>query len=286
MGIPNKLATTAFAFALVVLAPNGQAAKPAEELGTFGDSIHINNKWAPMRPGTQWIYEGISVEQDGKNVPHRVIVSITDFIKVIGGVRTVVSYDVDYTNGELVEAELAFYAQDDLGNVWQFGEYPEEYADGKVIKAPAWIHGLQGSRAGIMMPADPRLWTPGFAQGWGPSIGWKDRGAIYQTGQKVSVPAGAFDDVLVVKENAAGEKDAEQLKYYAAGIGNVRTGWVGTGAKVTEKLELVEIRQLDPKALAEIDATALKLEKSAYQRSKQVYGKTKPAFSDGKARTQ
>ena len=170
-----------------------------------------------------------------------------------------------------MEAELAFYAQDNQGNVWQFGEYPEEYEDGKVIKAPAWIHGLRGSRAGIMMPADPKPGTPSFSEGWGPAVGWKDRGSIYQLGQKISVPAGTYDDVLVIKESAAGEKDAEQLKYYASGTGNVRTAWLETGAKVSETLELVRIAQVDPKTLAEVRTKALKLEGSAYRRSKDVY---------------
>jgi hypothetical protein len=233
-----------------------------------------NNKWAPMKPGTRWIYEGTSQEDDGKIVPHRIVMTITDLTKMIGGVRNVVAYDLDYKDRELVEAELAFYAQDDEGNVWQFGEYPEEYEDGKFIRAPAWIHGLKGARAGIMMPADPQVGGIGFAEGWGPAVDWKDRGIVYQTGQKVSVPAGAFDDVLVIKEGAAGEKDAEQLKYYARGIGNIRTGWLGVNATITEDLELVKVEQLTPDEMRRVRQKALELEANAYRRSKDVYAKT------------
>ena len=227
-----------------------------------------------MKPGTRWTYEGTSREDDGKIVPHRITETITDLTKTLGGIRTAVSYDLDYSDNELVEAELAFYAQDDDGNVWQFGEYPEEYEDGRFIRAPTWIHGLKGSRAGIIMPADPKPGTSGFSEGWGPAVGWKDRGIVYQTGQKVSVPAGAFDGVLVIKESAAGEKDAEQLKYYAAGTGSVRTGWLGSDAETTETLELVKFEQLDRKALGEANQRALRLEKDAYGRSKDVYAKT------------
>jgi hypothetical protein len=76
-------------------------------------------------------------------------------------------------------------------------------------------------------------------------------------GQKVSVAAGTYEDVLVIKESASGEQDAEQLKFYAPGVGNVRTGWTGTGSESTETLELVRIEQLDPKALADVRAKAL-----------------------------
>jgi hypothetical protein len=274
------------AYLLFLVLSNGlaiaQSGKPggnapgleAVEASRFAHSTNIDNKWMPMKPGTRWVYEGTSVEDDGKVVPHRIIITVTDLTKTIAGIRTLVSYDVDYSDGELVEAELAFYGQDDNGNVWQFGEYPEEYEDGKFIKAPSWIHGIKGARAGIMMQAQPRLGTPSFAQGWGPAVGWKDRGVTYQVGQDVKVRSGSYRDVLVIKESAPGEQDAEQLKFYAPGVGNVRTGWTGTGAKTTETLELVSIEQLDSKALADTRAKALKLEQSAFRHSKGVYAKS------------
>jgi hypothetical protein len=240
-------------------------------------SVDIDNKWLPMRPGTRWIYEGTTVEDNGKVVPHRVEINITNLTKVISGVRTLISYDLDYSNGQLEEAELAFFAQDNDGNVWHFGQYPEEYENGKFVRAPAWIHGFEDARAGITMKADPQLGTPSYSQGWGPAVDWTDRGIAYQMGQKTSVGAGSYDDVLVIKETARSEIDAEQLKYYAQGVGNVRVGWAGRGEKTREILELVKVEQLDPKALTAINAKALRLEKGAYKRSKNVYGGTRPA---------
>ena len=264
---------------------NGREQTEVFQPGKFTHPTNIDNKWTPMKPGTRWVYEGSSVEDDGKVVPHRIVVTVTDLTKSLGGIRTVVSYDLDHSDGELVEAELAFYAQDDDGNVWLIGEYPEEYEDGKLIKAPTWIHGFKGARAGIIMQAQPRLGTPSFAQGWGPAVGWKDRGVTYQVGQKVSVPAGTYEDVVVIKESAAGEQDAEQLKFYAPGVGNVRTGWIGTGAKTTETLELVRIEQLDAKAMASVRTKALQLEQSAYRRSKDVYAKTQAATAMNAGKT-
>jgi hypothetical protein len=258
---------------------NGSApgASVAGKPGKFDAPTRIDNKWIPMRPGTRWTYEGSSREDDGKVVPHRIIVTVTNLTKILGGVRTVVSYDEDFSDGELVEAELAFYAQDNDGNVWQFGEYPEEYEDGRFVRAPAWISGLQGARAGIMMPANPESMPSGFAQGWGPAVGWKDRGRLYKLGEKVSVSAGSFDGVLIIAESAAGEKDAEQLKYYAPGVGNIRTGWLGSDDKATEFLDLVKVEQLEGPTLGEARRKALLLEKSAYRRSKDVYAKTPAA---------
>lgn len=237
----------------------------------------IDNPWMPLKPGTRLVYEGTSLEDDGSTVPHRIVVNVTDLIKVIAGVRTVVTWDLDYSDGEVVEAELALYAQDSSGTVWYLGEYPEEYEDGKFVAARPWVHGFQDARAGIMMPAAPRLDTPSYSEGWGPAVDWTDRGKVDQIGQRTCVPTGCYEDVLVIVESSANEPDAQQLKYYARGVGNVRVGWSGGGEKTQEVLELAKVEQLDAAALAEVRAGALALERSAYQRSPNVYAHTAPA---------
>lgn len=244
--------------------------------GNFDNSISIDNEWMPMKPGTRWVYEGTTVEDDGTVVPHRIVIHITDLTKTIGGIRTLVSWDLDYSDGELVEAELAFFAQDNDGNVWRMGEYPEEYDEGKLVAAPTWIHGLADARAGIMMQATPKAGTPSYSQGWGPAVNWTDRARVDQVGQSMVVPAGSYDDVLVIMETSKSEPDAEQLKYYARGVGIVRVGWRGSGEKTKESLELVRMEQLNSAALDDVRAKALELEKSAYNNSKDVYHHTPP----------
>ncbi len=188
--------------------------------------------------------------------------------------RAVVSWDLDYSDGELAEAELAFYAQDDEGNVWRMGEYPEEYDAGQLVASPTWIHGLAEARAGIHMQANPALGTPSYAQGWGPAVDWTDRGQVDQMHQQICVPVDCYEDVLVIAETSQAEPDAQQLKYYAPGVGNVRVSWRGEGEKTKETLELVELVQLSPDALAEARAAARALEKSAYANSPDVYAHT------------
>ncbi|HXV64072.1 MAG TPA: hypothetical protein VEK15_25455 [Vicinamibacteria bacterium] len=271
--------------------PPGQADEEATETETtettegnfevldpenFSDPTRIDNAWMPMKPGTRYVYEGTTIEDDGTAVPHRVVINVTDFTKVIGGVRSVVTWDLDYSDNNLVEAELAFFAQDDDGTVWRMGEYPEEYEDGEFVAAPTWIHGFEEARAGIMMQANPQLGTPSYAQGWGPAVDWTDRGIVDQMGQQVTVPAGSFDDVLVIAEGSAAEPDAQQLKYYARGVGNVYVGWRGEGEKTKETLELTQFEELDAEAMAEVRAESLKLEKHAYEVSKNVYAHTPP----------
>jgi hypothetical protein len=251
----------------------------------FTNPTNIDNKWMPLAPGTRFVYEGTTIEDDGTAVPHKVVINVTDLTKVIGGIRSVATWDLDYSNSELVEAELAFFAQDNDGNIWRMGEYPEEYDGGKFVAAPAWIHGLADAHAGIMMKANPQTGTPSYSEGWAPAVGWTDRGKVDQIGQKTVVRAGSYTDVLVIAETSAAEAGAEQLKYYAPGVGNVKVGWRGAKEKTKETLELTRVERLDATAVAALRAEALKMEKSAYTRSKNVYGRTTPLEPGSGAKT-
>jgi hypothetical protein len=111
----------------------------------------------PLKPGTQRIYEGTAIlEGEKSRSARRVVSTVTDLGKVIAGVRTLVVWERDYTAGQLGEAEIAFFAQDNAGNVWLLGEYPEEYENAKFVDAPTWITGQKGARAGIAMLANPQ----------------------------------------------------------------------------------------------------------------------------------
>lgn len=282
--VPMAVIATSFLFVNVGLARDEKPGFVPEErlekldVGKFANPTRITNKWLPLKPGMRYVYDGTTVDDKGKVVPHQIVINVTDLVKTIAGVRTLATYDLDYENGQLVEAELAFYAQDDDGNIWRFGEYPEEYDNGKFDKAPAWLAGIQGARAGIMMKADPQPGTPSYSQGYGPKVNWTDRGQVYQVGQTVAVGSTRYPDVLVVKETSLEEEqnDVFQLKYYAAGVGNIKVGWMGAGDKTKEELELTRVEQLDAQEMSSVRDKALALEKSAYKRSRIVYAKTEP----------
>jgi hypothetical protein len=245
----------------------------------FDQPTEIDNKWFPLKPGTQFVYEGSSIVDEGRE-PHRVVFTVTDLTKVVNGVRTLVAWDRDYGSGQLLETELAFFAQDNDGNVWHLGQYPEEYERGKLVDAPAWIAGLKGARAGISIKAEPQPEAPSYSQGYAPPpINWIDRARIYRTGQQTCVPAGCYEDVLVTEEFERTKPGAYQLKYYAPDVGNVRVGWRGPKEEERERLVLVELVRLEQQALAKVREQALALENRAYRVSKDVYGRTPPAES-------
>jgi hypothetical protein len=241
---------------------------------TFDDPTNIHNDWLPLVPGTQMIFEGVTVEE-GEEIPHRIEFTVTDLTKEIDGTETVVIYVVDLSDDELIEAEIAFYAQDNGGNVWYFGEYPEEYEDGEIVENSAWLHGQEDAMAGVKMWADPQLDTPPYFQGWGPEVEWTDYGQVDAMDEETCVEYDCFDGVLIIAESSLEEEDAYQLKYYAIGTGNIQVGFRGADA-TQEELELFEIVELDADGLADIRELALALEASAYENAESVFGDTPP----------
>jgi hypothetical protein len=230
----------------------------------FSDPTKIDNKWSPLIPGTQFTLNGVA-DRGGGLLPHEVITTVTDLTKVINGVRTVVILEKDVNEGELQEAELRFEAQDNAANVWNFGEYPEEYEDGKFSAAPdVWLAGLAEAEPGNSMVGNPQLGTPEYLQGWAPEIEFLDCAKVDLMQQRACVPTGCYEDVMMTRERSPLEPDSGyQLKYYAPRVGNVQVGFEDDPEG--ETLVLTKVAQLSPEDMAKARKEALELEKRAYK---------------------
>ena len=240
--------------------------------GRFSDPVTVDNQWFPLKPGTQLTWEGSAL--DGKDkIARKVVFVVTDLTKTINGLRTVVGFDRDYNDGELVEPELAFFAQDDDGNVWTLGQYPEEYEDGKLVATPAWLAGFEG-KAGLVMRTAPATGTADYSQGLGPKVEYADRAKVRKVDERTCVPAGCYEDVLVTEEWDTADPKARQLKYYASGVGNVRVGWAGRDEEKETGADQGRAARPDgPGRGAQGRAEA----GAAHKLSKDLYGRTPPA---------
>lgn len=239
--------------------------------GKFTNPTTITNEFWPLKPGTQFVYEGFTMEE-GVRTPHRIEITVTDLTKIIGGVRALVIHELDYVEDAIEEAELAFRAQDDEGNIWHLGEYTEIYSEIDYVGGRIWMEGFpEGARAGIMFPAQPQAGGPSMSQGFAPApYNWSDRGRVTKTNEQTEVAAGSYDSVVVIEEFNDEEPGAVQLKYYAQGVGVVRIGWGGEDA-LQEEMELIEHNQLDDEAMQDIREQALEMETRGYS-----YGLTPP----------
>jgi hypothetical protein len=268
------LIAAAAAAALALSAP--AAAADDYDAARFSHPTTIDNPWQSLQPGMQFVYRGTTIE-GSERVRHRLVSTVTNLTKMIDGVRTVVLWDRDFSGGELVEAEIAFFAQDDAGNVWELGEHPEAYENGKIVESPTWIQGIDRARAGISMKAAPRAGTPSYSLGLGPAVGFTDRARVLKVGDRTCIPSRCFSRVLLVDEFNPDQPGKHQLKYYAPGVGNVRVGWTGSKEDSKETLVLVSLERIGARAMAKARVEALKLERSAYRTTASVYGHTQPA---------
>ena len=257
--------------------PKPPPCKTAAEFdpANFPNPPKIDNQWNPLAPGMQFVMAGEA--NGGKELlPHRVVSTVTDLIKVVNGVPAVVILETDINQGVLVKSELAFQAQDNAGNLWNLGEFPAEFDDkGKFERAPdTWISGLSAAEPGNLMLGNPKLGTPEYLQGWSPDIDFLNCAKVYKMQQKTCVPVDCYDDVLITEERSPHEPEGgHQRKYYAPGVGNVRVDAVGDPED--ETLVLAEVSQLSPEDLAKVRQEALELEKTAYEVSA-VYRQTSP----------
>ena len=248
----------------------------------FSNPTRIDNQWSPMAPGTQYTLTGQANRGLGLK-PHDVIFTVTDVVKRVNGIDCVVLWDRDYQEDPaspgtklLAEAELAFFAQDDDGNIWMMGEYPEEFDitnGGEFQGAPnTWIAGIDGTEPGTLMLGDPLHGTGYYLQARAPSIRFLDCAKVFQTGQKNCVPVGCYDNVLVIDERAPADwRGGHQRKFYAPGVGNIRVDF--RGDPEGEVLLMTSRKQLNATELAQARAAVLALDGRGYNFN-DVYAQT------------
>src|SRR5262245_40502956 len=245
----------------------------AFDFRNFSNPTRIDNVWSPLTPGRRYVLEGVANRGLGV-LEHTVVFAVTAVVKQVHGIDCLVGGDVYYSSGLLNEAELAFFAQDNDGNIWTMGEYPEEYdpVNGEFQGAPnTWFHGLEGAQAGTLMLANPKNGTGYYLQGRVDVIKFLDCAKIYKMGEKTCVPVGCYTNVMITDEKSPLEGGGHQRKFYAPGIGNIKIGAVGDPE--CETLLMTEYRMLTAEELAAARQEVLRLDARGYQFS-DVYALT------------
>jgi hypothetical protein len=257
------------------------ASPPGDPIASFSanhfpDRPKINNPWLPLVPGANTVLSGTVEGDDGTLHQHSIVATVTDLTKTIDGVRTLVVFERDFDDGQLQESELAFEAQDRVGRVWNIGEYPEEYENGKLTGAPStWLSGVARATAGVGMLANPQPGTPSYQQGRAPAVDFFDCGKVAKTHQHVCVPVGCFNEVLVIDEWAPLDPEGgHQLKYYAPGVGSIKVA--AAGGVNAEVLTLASKSTLNAAALAKIRDAVIAQDRRGYRVAKSVYAHTPP----------
>jgi hypothetical protein len=184
-------------------------------------STNVDHPLVPLSSIRQTVFEGRERDRDaGKTIATRVEQRVQDETARVAGVPVAVVAVKEYEDGELVESTLDYFAQRADGSVWYLGERVSDYENGKLVgHGGQWQAGKNGAKAGLFMPADPKV-GQAFEQERAPGVA-EDRSTVVEVGLKVTTRAGNFDDCIRTRDYAPLDKRSE-FKFYCAEVGLVR----------------------------------------------------------------
>jgi hypothetical protein len=185
---------------------------PAFDPHNFGDKI--DNPFFPLKPGTVLVYSGT---KDGKHVVQHM--HITKQHRTIVGVNTLVIHDVTEEDGQLSEDTTDWYAQDNDGNVWYFGEQTRKLDNGKWSTEGSWMAGKEGTRPGVYMQAHPRVGDTYEQEHYGGRPG--DTASVLSLDEPITVPYGSYKKSQLTMEFSGYDPGSIDAKYYVQGVGVV-----------------------------------------------------------------
>jgi hypothetical protein len=193
------------------------------------------NPYFPLTAGTIYRYRG---SDDGERF--RETATVTYAKKTILGVSTTVVRDVlRRVDGSIAEKTFDWYAADNNGTVWYFGERTATFDEHGNLESRegSWQAGVDGAVPGTIMPADPRptdAYRQEFYRGHAEDQAW-----IVQRHASIVVPYGTLHDVVRSFEWTRLEPGVVSAKFYAPGLGIVKERDVAGG---NELFKLVWVR--------------------------------------------
>ena len=225
----------------------------AGNFGQITDSSIINNQYWPLPAGTTFVYRSSGKKGDCQVNPVEIAGT-----EIVDGVTTRVIHDNVYEDYDctgsqdfLSEETTDWYAQDDAGNVWYFGEATQTHCpadDATCVPSTAgsWKGGVNGAVPGIVMLRDP---APGdfYRQEYADDA--HDMAKVLRLNADVSL---TFDNLLgtddytgclITKEWSPLEHGAIENKYYCPGTGLVLINEFQSG---TVRTELVDVHPTTP----------------------------------------
>lgn len=234
------------AIALVFLAVATTA--PATHAQTFSNPLAFTNPWFPFEVGAIKVLRGKS---DGEriNVVDDYQATTRTFSFDEQMVECHLLREVEFKGGVIEEISYNYFAQDDNGDVYYFGETVDIYEDNVIVAHDgSWLVG------GPTEPGDPaetaNATAPGLFMPAAPQVGdtWKPEDLfpvvdetveMQKADAKVKVPFGKLQGANQVEETSMIADSDPEKKWYVGGIGVVKTK--GKGEKLLlEASTLVE----------------------------------------------
>lgn len=193
----------------------------------FKNPTNLTNPFFPVAAGKKYIYEGQTSEGLKHIEEHRLTST-----KTILGITCIEVEFKAFLNGVLIEKALDWYAQDNSGTVWYFGEAVDNYDENGVLKDHngSWEAGADGAESGIIMQANPKLGMKYREEYYLNHA--EDEAEVTGTGLTVTIPLGTYNNCIKTKNFTRLEPTLNENKFYAPGIGLVKE------EDVTDKTEI------------------------------------------------
>ena len=138
----------------------------------------------------------------------------------------------------LIEDTDDWFAQDDSGTVWYFGEEVDNYSKGKLKDhAGSWEAGVDGAMPGIVMQARPTVGASYRQEYYFGEA--EDAAEVVEVGLTITTPYGTFRDVIKIRETTALEPDVLEFKFYAPDVGLIKV----INETDDEEMNLIEIKR-------------------------------------------
>lgn len=191
--------------------------RPEVPLSNFTNSTNITNPLFPVEAGKIYIYEGQTT--DGLEHIEEQRLNTT---KIIMGITCIRVNFKAYVDGILIEEAEDWYAQDNDGNVWYFGEQVDNYdTDGTLLDHDgSWEAGKHNAKPGIIMLADPEVGDAYREEYFFRHA--EDEAEVLETGIAVTTDFGTFTNCIKTRNWTRLEPDVIEHKYYAPGYGLVK----------------------------------------------------------------
>ncbi len=209
----------------IPIAPRSQRVDLADPPPTFSNPTSITNPLFPVSGVVQTILVGT---KDG--LPFRAEYTLLPDTRTIASglapdqeVENRTVHYLAYLNGRITELALDWYAQDDAGTVWYFGEDVFNYEAGVVVDNDGTWLACQDGPAAMIMPATPlvgNVWRPENIFG-----NVFEEVTVSAIDQTMAGPGGNVTGVLVTSQLY--QDGSREDKLFAPGYGEFSTGSPG-----------------------------------------------------------
>ena len=201
--------------------PVADPVEPAFDAARFSAPTDVDNLYLPLVPGTTHTYQAET--EDGVET---IVVEVLDTTRNVAGVTCVIVRDRVYLDDLLIEDTYDWFAQDDDGYVWYFGEDVVNYEyddDGKLLGTDSdgsWEAGVDGAVAGILIKATPLVGDSYQQEFYAGEA--EDMAEVVALDVTVTLTDGTvYTGCVQTLEWNPLEVDSDEYKYYAPGVGMV-----------------------------------------------------------------